>query len=131
MAGAVTRWCMVALALVPVVAVAAPGSWVAEVPALRVAVAGRMAHSEAATPPPGAGVPHRVGWRYTSTDHRRLDAWLCQRQRCLALQGERGQLTAPQGWHAGVPLRFRFRLPAGETRAVEVRGLQVSVEWGG
>ncbi|ASK34770.1 flagellar FlhE [Alcanivorax sp. N3-2A] len=129
MAGALTRWGIAALGLMPVLATAAPGSWVAEVPALRVAVVGRAVYSEAVTPPPGAGVPHRIGWRYTSAGHRRLDAWLCQRQHCVPLQGERGRLAAPRGWRADTPLRFRFRLPPGETRAVQVNGLRISLEW--
>lgn len=111
---------------------AAPGSWQSPLAELRLAVAGRFYHSEPATPPPlaaGATIV-RVGWRYRLPAGRRVQAWLCQGEQCLPLgTARRGRFLAPPDWRVTRPLRLRFRLPAGEGRAVTVGAPRLTVEY--
>ena len=111
---------------------AAPGSWQSPLDELRLAVAGRFYHSEPATPPPmaaGADIV-LVGWRYRLPAGRRVQAWLCQGEQCLPLgSARRGQLLAPPAWRIERPLRLRFRLPAGDRRAVTVGTPRLTVEY--
>ena len=107
---------------------AAPGSWQSPLAELRLAVAGRFYHSEPATPPPIAAGENivRVGWRYG----RRVQAWLCQGEQCVPLgSARRGHFLAPPAWRVTRPLRLRFRLPAGERRAVTVGAPRLTVEY--
>lgn len=119
-----------ALPLLAMGALAAPGSWQAQAPPLRVAVPGRFHSSAELAPPALAGAPTRIGWRFSSSARPAPDAWLCQRQACVALDTYRGHLPAPATWTAGAPLYFRFRLPAGQDQAVRVTNMQVRVEYG-
>ena len=114
------------------VAVAAPGSWTAEAPTVRVAGPDRDYHSRALTPPPLAarGQPARVSWHYQAPAGRAPRAWLCQAGHCLALGASRGRAPAPASWQADRPLRFRFRLPAGERQPLRVKGLRLTVAYG-
>lgn len=111
---------------------AAPGSWQSPLDELRLAVAGRFYHSEPALPPPmaaGADIV-RVGWRYRLPAGRRVQAWLCQGDQCLPLgSARRGRFLAPPAWRVSRPLRLRFRLPAGERRAVTVGAPRLTVEY--
>ncbi|HEX5678530.1 MAG TPA: flagellar protein FlhE [Alcanivorax sp.] len=113
-------------------ALAAPGSWQAPLPEMRLAVAGRFYHSEPATPPPmaeGKAIV-RVGWRYRVPAGRRVQAWLCQDGQCLPLgTARRGRFLAPPDWRVSRPLHLRFRLPAGESRAVTVATPRLTVEY--
>lgn len=111
---------------------AAPGSWQSSLAELRLAVAGRFYHSEPATPPAAAhgGDIVRVGWRYRLPAGRRVQAWLCQGEQCLPLgTARRGRFLAPPEWRVARPLRLRFRLPAGERRAVTVGTPRLMVEY--
>ncbi|WP_192036538.1 flagellar protein FlhE [Halomonas sp. YLGW01] len=110
----------------------AAGSWVASAPPLTVAVPGRVASSGVLLPADPARVGGQgiaaVSWRFRLPAGRALEARLCQADRCLMLATSRGRRTAPQAWRADAPLRFRFRLPEGERRALRVEDLQVIVE---
>jgi flagellar protein FlhE len=111
---------------------AAPGSWQSPLAELRLAVAGRFYHSEPATAPPAAmgATVVRVGWRYRLPAGRRVQAWLCQGGQCLPLgSARRGRFLAPPEWRVSRPLRLRFRLPAGERRAVTVGTPRLTVEY--
>ena len=111
---------------------AAPGSWQSPLAELRLAVAGRFYHSEPATPPPMAAGDAivRVGWRYRLPAGRRVQAWLCQGEQCVPLgSARRGHFLAPPAWRGEQPLRLRFRLPAGERRAVTVGTPRLTVEY--
>lgn len=116
----------------PWLAPAAPGSWSAEAPSVRVAVPGRIYHSEELLPPGDAASRgnyiQKVRWRYSTPPGRSLRAWLCQGERCLRLSGNRGISEALQG-PAWAPLSFRFQLPDGERRAVTVTDIQVLVNY--
>jgi len=112
---------------------AAAGSWSAELPGVRVAAADRLYLSEPVSAPDSAPVEHgwvsRVSWAFELAPDRRVDAWLCRGERCIALRGRRGASTALAGAAAGGSFRFRFALPAGERRALVIRGLRMGVEY--
>ncbi len=122
----------VLLIVLAVPALAAPGSWQSSLPESRLAVAGRFYYSEPATPPPAAEGKAivRVGWRYRLPAGRRVQAWLCQGGQCLPLgTARRGRFLAPPDWRVARPLRLRFRLPAGDPRAVTVGTPRLMVEY--
>lgn len=123
---------LLALAPAPQV-VAAAGSWVADTAGVRVAVPGRYYEAEVIAPRSAAGasgaVAARVGWEFAVPPERVVDAWLCHRRRCLPLSRQRGDSAALRGVPATGPFRFRFALPGGERRAVEVRGLRLRVDF--
>jgi len=115
---------------------AAPGSWQAPLAEVRLAVAGRLYRSEPAVPPPVAlsvaetSALSHVGWRFRLPAGRRVQAWLCQGEQCLPLgSARRGRFQAPPGWVAERPLHLRFRLPAGENRALTVQAPRLTVEY--
>lgn len=109
---------------------AAPGSWIASPEAPRPAVAGRIYRSAIAeVPPQAAGQKiRRVAWHWRASDS--LRAWLCQREHCQKMSGPRGKEAWFGGRPAAVPLHFRFRLPVGATRAVDISQLSLTVEYG-
>lgn len=116
-------------------ATAAPGSWVAEAPAVRLAVPGRVYQSAALSAPrpelvAGAEIDS-VRWRFELPSGRRVRAWLCRAGHCVALPGQRGRSRGLAGLAASRDLRFRFALPPGERRALPVRALQVVVNYRG
>lgn len=109
---------------------AAPGSWTASPEAPRPAVAGRIYRSAIVEPPPPAAGQsiRRLAWHWRAGVP--LRAWLCQRDRCKKLPGPRGWEELFVGRPAAIPLHFRFRLPAGITRAVDISQLSLTVEYG-
>ena len=125
------RSAAVLLSLVAGLAVAAPGSWTAEAPAVRVAGPDRDYHSRALTPPPLAerATPTRVSWRFRVPAGAAPRAWLCQAGHCLALGGPRGRAPAPAAWRGDRPLRFRFRLAAGARQPLRVAALRLTVAY--
>ncbi len=126
----VDRWLAVAaLCLLPAGVATAAGSWVAERPGPRVAMADRDTRSAALTPPGEVTAEARiasVGWRFRLPPGERLDARLCHPAACTPLAGPRGTTQALAGLSAAAPLEFRFRLREGG-QAVRVTGLQVIV----
>ena len=55
---------------------------------------------------------------------------LCQGEQCVPLgSARRGHFLAPPAWRVTRPLRLRFRLPAGERRAVTVGAPRLTVEY--
>nr|WP_163503353.1 flagellar protein FlhE [Halomonas socia] len=107
---------------------AVSGSWVAQTEGVRVAVPGREIHSRAlrGAAPPDAQIA-RISWQYATPPGALLEAWLCHPQRCLRLNGARGQSEGLAGLSAAQPLHFRFRLGQ-DARPVQVNGLQVIVD---
>ncbi|MDY7219654.1 flagellar protein FlhE [Denitrificimonas sp. JX-1] len=109
---------------------AAPGSWVASAPAVRVAVAGRIYQSQALqSPQPELLKGQRtrsVRWSYRVPAGRVVHAWLCQQQQCMlvAESGQTDSLGDPT-----MPWYFRFQLPDNERRAVIVEQLQLIVNY--
>lgn len=71
----------------------------------------------------------RVQWRYGLPAGRRLVAELCAGAACIPLRGSRGGSNALAGTSADTPLRFHFRLPAGERRALAVGTIQLLVDY--
>lgn len=119
-------------ALLTGAAQAAPGSWVAQVPGMMVAMSDRQSASQHAAPPPDApvqgGAINRIQWRFQHPPGQTVNAWLCQSERCTALTGMRGSTQAFAGEPAAAPLHFRFTLPAGKP-PVRVHGMQVIVNY--
>nr|WP_241262847.1 flagellar protein FlhE [Parahaliea mediterranea] len=113
--------------------IAAAGSWSGELPGLRIAAPDRLYWSDPVSAPDSAPVDggrvSRVSWRFELPPGRGIEAWLCGGERCVALQRQRGASTALAGAPAGGPFRFRFALPAGERRALSVRGLRLGVDY--
>ncbi|PAU79366.1 flagellar protein FlhE [Halomonas salipaludis] len=107
---------------------AVSGSWVAQAEGVRVAVPGRDTDSRALSgaAPPDAQIA-RISWQYATPPGALLEAWLCHPQRCLRLNGVRGQSQGLAGLSAVQPLHFRFRLGQG-AKPVQVNGLQVIVD---
>ncbi|MCK2185134.1 flagellar protein FlhE [Halomonas getboli] len=107
----------------------AGGSWVAEAPAVRAAIVGREAASEALTPPAGTeGRIREVRWRFRTPPGKGWQARLCHPAGCVALPAARGRSSVLAGLPAGEPLRFRFSpLPGQAPLAVEE--LQVIVNF--
>ncbi|MDR5866894.1 flagellar protein FlhE [Halomonas koreensis] len=107
----------------------ASGSWAAEAPGVRAAVAGRETPSRALTPPPAAagGRVVEVRWRYRVPAGAALRARLCHPAGCVTLPARRGRTRALAGLPAGEALRFRFA-PDG-AGPVRVQGLQVIVNY--
>lgn len=130
------NWCAAQIAvLVAVLAsapcAAAPGSWIASPEAPRPAVPGRIYRSAIAEiPKQAAGLKIRgVAWQWRAGAS--LQAWLCQREHCRKLSGPSGREDLFSGRPADIPLHFRFRLPAGKFRAVDISKLSLVVEYGG
>lgn len=109
---------------------AAPGSWAASPEAPRPAVAGRIYRSAIVAVPERAAAQEirRVAWHWRAD--AALQAWLCQREHCRKLPGRRGREALFSGRPAAIPLHFRFRLPEGKTRAVDISQLSLVVEYG-
>ncbi|MFP4061287.1 MAG: flagellar protein FlhE [Halochromatium sp.] len=119
------------LALAPGLAAAA-GSWVANAPSLMVSMAERESLSRPLRAPPGSaptGAIDSIAWRFEQPPGSRLNARLCQANRCMPLAGARGQSQALAGLPADEALRFHFSLGPGQRRAVRVQGLQVIVNY--
>lgn len=118
----------------PVPASPSPGSWVANAPALTVAVAGRGYHSAALRPRNIAvvrgGEVVSVRWRYQAAPMVR--GWIChgaQAEQCVALEAPRGHTRAFAGAAASGPFFFRFDMPRGTRRAEPVEALQLIVNF--
>ncbi|RTR04442.1 flagellar protein FlhE [Halomonas nitroreducens] len=109
----------------------AAGSWVADAPAVRVAMVGREAASEVLAPPAGMTAERRIAevrWRFRVPPGERVGARLCHPRGCVRLAGGRGTSQALAGMAAGEALRFHFeRLPG--QGPVTVKGLQVIVNY--
>ncbi|MCA1772837.1 MAG: flagellar protein FlhE [Halomonas sp.] len=121
------------LALGPsVFAQGASSSWVTSAPGLMVAMSDRASRSESVRPPAGATTPaaviERVQWQYQHAPGAALQAWLCHPERCVPLQGMRGETRALSGIGATTPLHFQFSLSPGQ-RPVSVKGLQMIVNY--
>lgn len=116
--------------LVGSVAVAADGSWSAEVPGVMVAMSDRATMTSAVAPaaaaPVGDGRITQVQWRLDAPAG--TGAWLCHPERCVALSAGRGTSTALAGLSARAPLHFRLVLASGQ-RPTRVSGMQVIVNY--
>nr|WP_274380706.1 flagellar protein FlhE [Alloalcanivorax marinus] len=110
---------------------AAPGSWTASAPAVRVAGPDRDYLSRPLTPPPLAAgaTPTQVSWRYRLPIGPAPRAWLCQGRHCLALDQPRGRAPVPADWRGDRPLRFRFRLAEGARQPLRVRDLRLTLAY--
>lgn len=109
---------------------AAPGSWQARIPGLRLAVPGRESASVPLQPPDLARQRRlaEVRWRFELPAGAAVRAWLCHPERCIELPRSRGRSSALAGLDAGLPLQFRFRLaPRGE--AQQVGAIELLVEY--
>jgi flagellar protein FlhE len=109
---------------------AAPGSWQARIPSLRLAVPGRERASAPLQPPALARGQRlaEVRWRFELPAGAPVRARLCHPQRCIELSRSRGRSAALAGLDAGQPLQFRFRLaPRGEAQRVEA--IELIVEY--
>lgn len=129
------RWLVMALAAVSAVSApptwAAAGSWVAEMPGLRVAVPERDTRSSPMSAPGAIPQGARIStlqWRFETSMGQPLRAWLCHPARCIPLPSSSGRSTALAELPATVPLHFLFRLPRGG-QAVQVKGMQVIVNF--
>lgn len=131
-----TRLAFFLLLLWPVLPVVAePGSWAVAAPAMRLAVPGRLYESTALFAPRpelvSDAIITRVGWRFELPPGRRVEGWLCDDEgRCVSLPGQRGFSRELSGRPASQALRFRFALAAGESEALQVRALQLIVNYG-
>ena len=119
------------MALVSCAALAAAGSWSATADGPRVAGAGRFyASAPLQAPAMAAGAAIRsVRWRVALPPGRTLAAELCVDRRCVPVKGSRGASDALAGEPADTPLEFRFRLPRGESTAVQVGAIQLLVDY--
>lgn len=121
-----------AIALWSCTASAAAGSWSATLRGPRVAGPDRSYASAPFTPPAIAtdARVRRVHWRYALLPPgRELAAELCADRHCVPVAGHRGSSEALAGAAAAAPLEFRFRLPAGERRPVQVGAIELSVDY--
>ncbi|XKH60329.1 flagellar protein FlhE [Halomonas sediminis] len=120
------------LLLLSPTALAAPGSWVASVPGLMVAMSDRAVSTQSVAPPPTATVGEaqitHIQWQYRHPPGTLLRAWLCHPEQCVPLRGMRGATQAFAGMQAQAPIHFRFALTPGQ-RPVKVQGLQVIVDY--
>lgn len=120
-----------AIALWWCTASAAAGSWSATLRGPRVAGPDRSYAGAPFTPPAIAtdARVRRVHWRYALPPGRELAVELCANRDCVPVTGTRGSSEALAGTDADVPLAFRFRLPAGERRPVQVGAIELSVDY--
>lgn len=109
------------------------GSWVANAPAVNVAVPGRVTHSEALEATQSARLAGRqvrdISWQFRLPPGKAVRAWLCQGSVCMRLTTQSGRRNAPASWQAGGAIHFRFLLPNGKRRAVRVDNLQIIVNY--
>ncbi|WP_168709063.1 flagellar protein FlhE [Onishia niordana] len=109
------------------------GSWVANAPAVNVAVPGRVTNSEALKAIQSARLAGRqvrdVSWQFRLPPGKAVRAWLCQGSVCMQLTTQNGRRNAPASWQAGGAIHFRFLLPNGKRRAVRVDNLQIIVNY--
>jgi flagellar protein FlhE len=113
------------------VSAAAPGSWVATAPPLRVSMAERESLSAPLLPPASltSGEIHSVIWRFDAPAGADLSGRLCQAATCVAVGRMRGRSQAFAGLPATLPLRFHFSLASDKQRAVVVQGIQLIVNF--
>ncbi|QJQ94406.1 MULTISPECIES: flagellar protein FlhE [Halomonadaceae] len=114
--------------------VMASGSWVVSAPSVRVAMAERETHSAPMQFSDGSAVSrgariHSVSWQYRLPPGTQVRAWLCQENDCITLNQARGSSLALAGRSATRPMHFRFALPQGQKKMVEVRELQLIVNY--
>lgn len=106
------------------------GSWVAQVPAVRVAVPGRDTLSQPLSPPPHVAREAtivRVTWRYQLPVGSPVQVLLCHPQRCIPLSSAAGSSHDLAGLPAAAPLHFRFHLASGASQ--RIGGLQAIVDY--
>lgn len=98
---------------------AAPGSWIANVPRLNVSSCQVDRQSAEMTAPSGQrGIIDSVSWQYRSPPGSRMTARLCLQDRCLRLDLARGTSRYFAGLPASGPFTFRFRLADGQQPVV-------------